>query len=172
MTMYRIVLKIKSAKLLEKLPIRPTEGDKALITDTHELYEFKEGKWGKCGNTTLNMSLYEINQAAVSQLPKMDEETIAEKKQMIADYLKEVNDEYYMLLCRDLNYYTMFALEPESEYPKAEEEIIGCIQDLGSVISIERSAETGKVVEIWFKCADGTFVAYLFPYGKGVVKCQ
>lgn len=166
------MLKIKNAKLLEKLPIRPQEGDQALLTDSHELYEFKDGKWGKCGNTTLNMSLYEINQAAVSQLPKMNDETLAEKKQMIREYLDEVQDEYYMLLCRDLNYYTMFSLQGDGDLPTAESEIIGCIQDMGSVISIERSAETGKVIEVWFKCADGTFVAYLFPYGKGVVKCQ
>ena len=118
------------------------------------------------------MSLYEINQAAVSQLPKMNDEILAEKKQMIREYLDEIQDEYYMLLCRDLNYYTMFSLQGDGDLPTAESEIIGCIQDMGSIISIERSAETGKVIEVWFKCADGTFVAYLFPYGKGVVKCQ
>jgi hypothetical protein len=118
------------------------------------------------------MNLYEINQAAVSQLPKMSEEMVAEKKEMIRQYLDEVADEYYMLLCRDLNYYTMFSLRADEGLPAAESEIIECIRDLGSIISIERSTETGKVIEIWFKCADGTFVAYLFPYGKGVVKCQ
>lgn len=118
------------------------------------------------------MNLYEINQAVVSQLPEMSEEMVAEKKEMIRQYLDEVVDEYYMLLCRDLNYYTMFSLQADKELPAAELEIIECIRDLGSIISIEHSTETGKVIEIWFKCADGTFVAYLFPYGKGVVKCQ
>lgn len=118
------------------------------------------------------MSLYEINQAAVSQLPELSEETIAKKKEIIRQYLDEISDEYYMLLCRDLNYYTMFSLQADEGLPAAESEIINCIRDMGSILSIERSTNAKTVIEIWFKCADGTFVAYLFPYGKGVVKCQ
>lgn len=166
------MLRIKSVKLLNSLPSSPKEGEQALIEDTHELYEVKNGKWQKCGDTKVSMSLYDINKQAVASLPPIDEEMIKEKEKLIADFLSEVHDDYYMLLCRDLNYYTMFAIQPlDKVLPDAEKEIIACIKDLGTPLSIERDPEA-KLIEIWFKCIDGTFVAYLFPYGKGVVKCQ
>ena len=73
-----------------------------------------------------------------------------------------------MLLCRDLNYYTMFILNEDG--PNFEDEVVECLRVLGEIKSIEIYEE---LIECWITDAENTaHVAYLFDYSQGVIECQ
>ena len=61
------------------------------------------------GKGEVNMSLYEINQSIISQLPVYDESQIEDLKTRINEWEnKYFEGHFYMLLCREINYYTVF----------------------------------------------------------------
>lgn len=163
------MIKVETIEILKSLPSTPEEGEQALIEKTHELYEFHNGEWGRCGNTTINVSLYEINKQAMAKAPMLTDEVLADKKRKLKNYIERRKNQYYMLLCKDISYYTLFVRNCGEGQP-IEEDVIECIKDLGAPLSIEKTED--KVYEIWFKNEDGVFAAYFFPYDLGVIKCQ
>ena len=61
------------------------------------------------GQGEINMSLYEINQSIIGQLPAYTEEQLKELEKKINDWKSKSGGLFYfMLLCRDKNYYTIF----------------------------------------------------------------
>lgn len=163
------MIKVANLDILKALPSIPDEGEQALLEDTHELYIFTNGEWSKSGSTNLNISLYEINKSAMMKAPMMTDETIAAQKNKLKNYIEKRKNEYYMLLGKDLNYYTVF-VKGTNCGQLIEDEVIECIKDLGAPLSIEKTKD--KVFEIWIKNEKGVFVLYFFPYDLGVIKCQ
>ena len=53
-------------------------------------------------------SLYELNQSLIAQLPVYDEKKWTAAKLIIADWFKKNLDTYYMMLCKEQSYYTVF----------------------------------------------------------------
>ena len=115
------------------------------------------------------MNLYDVNKQIIAQLADLNETSLEySKNEIIIPYLQEQNNEFYMLLCRDINYYTLFQLTFQG-CPIANE-IIGCAQDIGSIKAID--VNENNAIEIWVQPVDGEPVAmYLFPYDGGVIKC-
>ena len=76
-----------------------------------------------------------------------------------------------MLLCRDLNYYTLFVIDLESDV-RIEQEVLECLKELGTIKSVEEF-EDKNVVEIWVQPEDSDpVVMYFFNYDKGVIPCH
>lgn len=150
-----------------------TKGEIALVEENHKVYSClgELGHWEPYSETTAGMSLYDINQNVISQMPDLSEENLTQKKKLIRDYFVNTNGKYYMLLNRDNNYYTLFNINPESDEPDAVEDIvIECLNNLGSIKSIED--DDGQAIEIW-TCRDNTAsISYLFKYDSGVVECH
>lgn len=115
----------------------------------------------------IETNLYDLNKQLVSQLPPFEEA----RERIEAFKSDKVN--YYMLLCRELNYYTLFALtKDETIKDKFTDVVIECANDIG-VIKAANVTEDGMAFEIWVTDeTNESFVMYLFNYDKGVVPCQ
>ena len=121
-------------------------------------------------NGTLQMNLYDLNKQIISQMAILSEEDLVDSKTLIRDYLREQNNYFYMLLCKELSYYTILhAVRGANELPAAADEVIACIQNVGDIKSIDRNND--NAIEIWVQREDEAVVMYLFPYDTGVVPC-
>ena len=54
----------------------------------------------------LQMNLYDLNKQIISQMPALDKDGIDLALMTVATYIKNTENKYYMLLCKDVNYYT------------------------------------------------------------------
>lgn len=133
-------------------------------------YEEKIEKQPLNGN--LNMNLYDLNKAAVTQLPNYSEADKQAAKELINAYDDfSTITHYYMLLCRELNYYTVF----QRQFTGLEnfgDVVIECLENLGNIKSIEVT-EDKTAIEAWIVNGDNeAHVVYLFNYDQGVIICK
>lgn len=124
------------------------------------------------GNSIISMTAYDLNKQIIGQLEILDSETLKEKKQLIREFIKETKNRYYMLLCREINYFTLFSLDNFENCTEKLEDILvdECMRALGDLKAIDRT-EDGHAIEIWYTAHDDTYVLYFFPYDEGVVLC-
>lgn len=123
--------------------------------------------------TVLQMTEYEMNKQLVSQLPNLSNKDLKEKTKDITKFISETGHKYYMLLCRELNYYTLLAHDPEHAAPTDYfgDVLIECLS-FWDIKAIDIKAEELSV-EIWVKGSDEeVYVMYFFPYDNGVVACR
>lgn len=123
------------------------------------------------GKLNANMSLYEINQDIISQLPKYTDEQLTDLEKRISEWCDKDDFElnkFFMLLCRDINYYTIFNFNPnESDFRFLGEGIVSLLYDTGYTIHSDEILDDH--CEIWVKSEEGTYAFMLFPYDQGVV---
>ena len=137
-------------------------------------------------NSEIQMTAYDINKQVIHQLPTLTEDELIEKKEMIYQYCEETANEYYMLLCRDLNYFTLCNRHPKliskehnvrvyvdnDELITIQDLIIECAQVHGDIKAIDR---VDGAIEIWVdnpNFDNSTYVMYFFPYDGGVEACR
>lgn len=156
--------------------VNPTEGEKAYSPETQCLYTYTNGKWERLtGEGGLKVTSYELNKQLIAQLENIEnnEEAVIQAIQTIQDFGRDIKNQYYMLLCKDISYYTIFHdnRDPMNEDLKPfAEEVIDCVHDVGAIKSVE---ETGDgAIEIWAQpIGEDPLVMYLFPYDQGVIEC-
>ena len=125
----------------------------------------------------VEVSLYELNQMMIAQMPDMHPE------QMKENFLNWFNgkdgdgyryNNYFMLLCNDNNYYTLFHLDWDgSEYDELFwQNLCEVFECVGPVKIMEE--DTNGAFSIWANWLDkGIYHCfYLFPYDKGVVEVR
>ena len=145
------------------------EGETAYVSKEQKVYQYSNGEWTQQGlpEGKMNLSVYDMNKQLISQLPDIDDIAI------LTNIRKYKNDDgkQFMLICRDINYYTLFALDKESE-DRMEQEVLNCIKDIGTPKSIERIDGT-DAMEIWAQPKDEEpLVMYFFNQDKGVITCK
>lgn len=128
--------------------------------------KFKDNK-----KVALNLNLYDLNKTAIMQLETISD--FSDSKKIIRDFLKPA-EKYYMLLCRDLNYYTLFYKNEDPTEEFLENVFVECLHDIGNEIKSISVTEDNSAIEIWFipKESSEAVVAYFFNYDRGVVPCQ
>lgn len=118
-------------------------------------------------------TLYDFNKTAVLKEKDLTRQKLRIKKEtLITDYLKEMNNKYYMMLCREQNDYTIFHLTNESdEKIKELTDVLvdECLLNRGSVKGIDLT-EDKQALEIWLKIDDEVYVYYFFPYDAALVE--
>ena len=152
--------------------LNPVEGQKAFSPQTKKLYCFTNGEWKVLeGNVNLGMTIYDLNKQVISQMCILEGAAREEAHLHITDMATRSNNTYFMLLCRDINYYTLFKLNKDNnDLCNIANEVFECVEDIGAIKSVE-SVE-GDAIEIWAHPVDGDPVAmYLFPYDAGVIEC-
>ncbi len=120
-------------------------------------------------NITLG-NLYDLNKS-INKLEKTL--TATEKKRVLREiktYFRNVDNKYFMLLCKERSDYTIFAFNDKNEVvmQKAMQDIKECFDNRGKLISVEPAE--GNALEIWLRVDDESFVYYLFPYDVGVIE--
>lgn len=124
----------------------------------------------------ITMNLYDINKQLIAQLPELNEEQIIQARKVITDFIKNLNNDFFMLLGRDINYYTLFNIvNNETEHPlcAVADEVWACADYIGSIKSVDLIDEE-NAIEIWVQPRDEEgepLAMYLFGYDEGVVKC-
>lgn len=153
-------------------------GEVAYVQDIEKYYIYTEGGWVLWNpsiaptDSDIQMSLYEMNKQLIAQLPTLEGIKLDEARLTLSHYVNglEHSDEYYMLLCYDLRYFTMFARDQKYE-ENIVDAIMDCLSYVGEIKSVEES-EDGQAIEIWIVSEGEAYVMYFFDYGRGVVLCQ
>lgn len=127
----------------------------------------EEEKTVATGN--IQMNLYDLNKQIISQLADFNEEDLKNSKEIITEYLQKQGNKFYMLLCRDINYYTLFNISTGSNLPAAADEVIECAKTIGTIKSVDTN--DNGAIEIWAQGEEESLVMYLFPYDLGVIEC-
>ena len=121
----------------------------------------------------IGMTEYDINKMIIGQLPSLISDLQLEKSKQILktfthNHISPVG--YYMLLCNDIHYYTVFEVCDDYE-ENIEDIIIECLQDIGVIQQINK-AENEDAIECWIKNDKGVFMFMLFNYDWGVISCR
>lgn len=140
-----------------------------MLNDSGEIYIYnKDWQIFKPeASSNLNLSLYEINQQVISQLPSPTEEEKGKMFETIKDYIYKTcrMNKYFMLLNNELRYYTIF-----ERAITAYEDFILCLKDcLASVGDIKTIEEENGAIGIWITTSEYCHCLYLFPYDEGIV---
>jgi hypothetical protein len=121
--------------------------------------------------SSVGMSMYNINKQIIAQLPPISEaDMIAVKREIIRKYCDQMKAEYYMLLCRDINYYTVFRIDIKLADETIEDVLVDCANYIGAIKSIGFT-EDEQALELWMTNEEDTYAAYFFPYDQGVIVC-
>jgi len=109
----------------------------------------------------------------MKQMPIMSNEKLKDKGGKTIEQFYCYAHKYYMLLCKDYNYYTVF------EYKSGCGEsfvyvVLDIIKSLGNIHSIEINGD--GILEIWIAPNDDEnqeiYAFFLFPYDNGVVNFE
>ena len=152
--------------------LNPVEGQKAFSPQTKKLYCFTNGEWKVLeGNVNLGMTIYDLNKQVISQMDMLEGAAREEAHLHITNMATRSNNTYFMLLCRDINYYTLFKLNKDNnDLCNIANEVFECAEDIGAIKSVE--SVDGDAIEIWVHPVDSDpIVMYLFPYDAGVIEC-
>ena len=161
----------------EKDSVNPPKiNEIAICKDTGDRYIWDGYGWVPHKEEAVNtlntgLSLYDINKQLVEKLPDYTDEDIENATSLIDEFVKELNSEFYMLLNKDINYYTIFNISDVISEPICSEEIMACVKELGTIKSVGRT-EDEQAIEIWIKQDDNISVMYLFDYSGGVIQCK
>lgn len=146
------------------------------VEETNKFYIRKGHNWDEMTKAKLKegtgpqMSLYEINQASVTQFGPMDEEKLNSYEEKMNIWCLSNASVHFMLLSKPYSYYTLFdyAANEEIHFGKT---VIELLSKFNKVYSISFD-EDNNAWEIWAclnKDDKAPEVFYLFPYDRGVV---
>jgi hypothetical protein len=119
------------------------------------------------------LTLYDVNKQLVSQLPDYTEEQLEEAIKTIDSYIQEFKASYYMLLNKEIGYYTILHITNcYVDEPLCCSEALECVKDHGTIKSVARTEN--DAIEIWFKQkhTGDIYVMYFFAYDGGVIECR
>ena len=165
----------KIANLEEAVQKEPQVGDVFYnTTDTHN-YVWSGTEWSVLTDTVdFKMSNYELNKCVIGQMKELTPEEVDKKLEIIDNYVQESNNKYFMLLCNELNYYTVFhqCTTTFGSFTKLAKEVLDlAMKYIGNIKVIE--TDTNGVIAIWGWQQEKDELPhcfYLFPYGQGVVE--
>lgn len=121
----------------------------------------------------LGISEYEMNKMIISQLPDLDEIQLNNRIELIDDYThSHINTPgYYMLLCNELKYYTVFIVD-DDYMENAADVVIECLETMGHIKEICYN-EDKTALECWIQdFTNEIHMFMLFNYEWGIVLCQ
>lgn len=115
------------------------------------------------------MDLYTLNKIQVANMPDASSDQIENLKMEITKWWNSVEDYgYFMLLGRDLNYYTLFRWKAR-EHECLADLVVECLENIGK---IKTWVTYPDKIELWIKTPmplNECYSLYLFPYSDGVV---
>lgn len=150
------------------------EEEKTIITE-EELEQFQKDNLSETGTREANLGidLYAMNKNLVKQQTvELSEAALNSKKEIVKNYLKATNNEYYMLLCNDRKDYTIFKRdnkEDKNEMMALSKILIDeCIKNRGEIRAVDLT-EDNSAIEIWLIVEDEAYVYYFFPYDNAII---
>ena len=136
------------------------------------LYVYNNGEYYPIEDQKIDtgMSLYELNKQGYAQLLPYDETQIQDAITWINEFSDKNKGKYYMLLCKEMSYYTVFEKDfLEYDCLSLGHGVIECLDNVGTIHGIDDNGE--GALEIWVKTSDEeVYCMLLFNYDIGVVK--
>lgn len=120
-------------------------------------------------------SMYDFNASLVRNYPPLKWEGLYNAKFIINDFHKVHKNRYYIALCHNLRYFTVYDTKPNDANLDLKvsfgAEVIDCTSNLGDILDVQFS-DNKQSVEIWVKRSSdrGAECVILIPYDKGMVK--
>lgn len=144
------------------------EGELCYVHNEEKTFRYVNNEWVEVElpKGELHMNMYEMNKSLIVQLPDISKKDLEAGKKKINQLAS--NGKYFMLLCNELKYYTVFNIIPEGK-EKIEDVVLDCINCFGATI---KSIDTlDDAIEIWIQKNDEAYVMYFFNYDGGVEIC-
>lgn len=122
-------------------------------------------------------TLYDVNKNLIQNAIKaLDETALNSKKEIIKNFLRKTNNNYYMLLCNERKDYTIFTIgNIENKEQKIEKLpfvlIDECLKNRGEIRVIELT-EDRDAIEVWISVNDESFAYYFFPYDSAIINME
>ena len=117
------------------------------------------------------ISLYELNRNMIFQLGVMTEEKMVTAKTLLQEWTAKTEfNSYYMFLCREQSYYTVFdCSKSHASASNFISEFFGLLEDFAQIFDI--SEDNNGAIAVWANWDEGMLpdCYYLFPYSKGVI---
>ena len=136
------------------------------------LYVYKDREYYPIEDQKIDtgMSLYDLNKQGYAQLLPYDETQIQDAITWINEFSDKNKGKYYMLLCKEISYYTVFEKDfLEYDCLSLGHGVIECLNNVGTIHGIDDNGE--GALEIWVKTSDEeVYCMLLFNYDVGVVK--
>lgn len=117
------------------------------------------------------ISLYEMNRQLIANMKPYGSEELEKAREVLMDWITKNIDNYYMLLCHEQRYYTLFDFTRMGvTFYELVDKIFDILEDFCQIFDI--SVDTNGAIAIWANWDDEVLpdCYYLFPYGKGVVR--
>ena len=165
------MITVPNKQVLFALPRTPQDNELAVCEDTQQAYVGKNGKWEPMdAKSEIKVNLYEINKTAMAQMKPLNFKQRLEAVNVIDEFCGgATSDNYYMLLCKDLNYYTIFTVRNNNigSTPIAST-VLKCAENMGQIVSVEKNNDMNSI-EIWVKDKNDAYCMIFFDYTAGVV---
>lgn len=122
-------------------------------------------------------TLYDVNKNLIQNAIKaLDETALNSKKEIIKNFLRKTNNNYYMLLCNERKDYTIFTIgNVENKEQKIEKLpfvlVDECLKNRGEIRVIELTEDKGAI-EAWISANDESFAYYFFPYDSAIINME
>lgn len=161
-------------KYTQKLRHRLEDGEVCQVQKSNKTYIFQNNEWVEMkvkADSNIGLTMYELNEQLVAQLPDHKEEDIAVDKEKIDDFFRGTLSKYYMMLCKEQSYYTVFIRQEDwNNFESLGECVIDCLNNIECKIKSVENLDN-KEVEMWITDSNNTiWCLHLFDYASGIVE--
>ena len=147
--------------------------DKEIFMEQDEYQEYLKNKNQKKDESepVAQVSLYQLNQDIMSNQPALSGDGVRKGQLEFFDWISKLPDDpkFYMLLCHELNYYTLFHINDTATREDFWNEFYDIAKELGTLKAMEIDSGCFSIWVDWPQ-DNISHLFYLFPYDRGVVE--
>lgn len=172
------MITVPTFKALKALPLSE-ENEIAYVSNEDRYYILETSGW-VCSDLikapeplSYETTQYDLNKQIIGQLPPLKEDSLQKKIAELNQWLADQPTKYFMLLCKELSYYTIIHINPlTKEEESFGEVIIDCLRNIGNGDIFAIDVNEDNAIEAWIKCEEEVYCAVLFRYDNGVVEVK
>ena len=119
-------------------------------------------------------TLYDVNKNLVLKNEiELTDGVLNSKKEIITNFMRQMNNAYYMLLCNERKDYTVFKMN-DKDNDDSIREIVSilvdeCLKNRGEIRGIDLTKDK-DAIEIWLIIEDEAYCYYFFPYDAAIIE--
>lgn len=146
---------------------------KEIFMEQDEYQEYLKNKNQKKDESkpVAQVNLYQLNQDIMSNQPALSGDGVRKGQLEFFDWISKLpdNPKFYMLLCHELNYYTVFHINDTATKEDFWNELYDIAKELGTLKAMEIDSGCFSIWVDWPQ-DNISHLFYLFPYDRGVVE--
>ena len=119
-------------------------------------------------------TLYDVNKNLVLKNEiELTDGVLNSKKEIITNFMRQIDNSYYMLLCNEKKDYTVFKMN-DKDNDNSIREIVSilvdeCLKNRGEIRGIDVTKDKGAI-EIWLIIEEEAYCYYFFPYDAAIIE--